>query len=982
MGFFTKAAELFNAYSDKMTFKVLDIETAPVNQGYEPHSYDIIIASNVLHATASLQTTLENARQLLKPGGYLMLLEITGLGPVRYHSIVGSVPGWWLGVNDDRKHSPLLTPGGWHSALRKAGFGGVDASTPEIERVAWPLSIMVSQAVDDRVQFLRRPLSSPSPSIHLESLVILGNGTLETARIGEEVVEHLGRFCGETITLNGLPTEDEALNLNPSSTFLNLVDIDSPIFKDMTDEKMDGLKRMLELAKHIIWVTQGAQQDQDYHMASITFSRAIRQESGHIGLSQFDVSDLQHNESKAIAEYLLQQSALDEWEAPPSTLADKQHREFGLLWSREPEVFLDRGKLKIPRLVENLDQNARLNSSRRVITKTVPMSGSNITIISPSADSPPSVVEQVGQQHKEYSYDLIKVMSSSLMALHIVADTFLFLGIGKGKDGRLQVALSTTNSCETTPVARVAAPVHAVTDADTDSLLVAVASELLAMSLIHQLSTESHVLVRCSGRDRFLAAALSRRAAAKAVRVTFTCDSQDEQQDAAWIHLSTRAPNHVVRRMLRLAKPTHYLDLTATTSPGDLSLRLAQALPSECTRIDSSALFQHQSSSLPTSGNREALMGRLEDAVSSARLSLPQVQDLVTPLDHLRTLSRKHAISTVHWPLDGLVEVEVRPLDARGLFSKDKTYLLVGLSGQIGRSLCEWMVSNGAGCVCLMSRRPKIEERWLESFRETGATVKVFAMDVIDKSSLERVVKDIRVSCPPIAGVANGAMVLEDQLFANMTTDTMRRVLAPKIDGSKNLDDVFHDDDLDFFILFSSAACVFGNAGQSNYTAANGYVNGLVRQRRKRGLAASAIDIGRVSGIGYIEAASQAVRDQLKKLSLAPVSESDFRQAMAETILAGYADPENHEAIPEAVVTTGLRIIGDDEDVKGPWFSNAFFSHLIRESKSAVSGSDEQNKKSTLPVSQRLSMAATQEEALDILQGISNSKFHNSEAER
>ena len=979
MGFFTKAAELFKAYSDKMTFKVLDIETAPANQGYEPHSYDIIIASNVLHATASLQTTLENARQLLKAGGYLMLLEITGQGPVRYHSIVGSVPGWWLGVNDDRKHSPLLTPRRWHSALRKAGFGGVDACTPEIERVAWPLSIMASQAVDDRVQFLRRPLSSPSPSIHLESLVILGNGTVETARMGEEVLEHLGRFCDETITLNGLPTEDEVLNLNPSSTFLNLVDIDSPIFKDMTAEKMDGLKRMLERAKCIVWVTQGAQQDQGYHMASITFSRAVRQEAGHINLSHLDVSDLQHNESKIIAQYLLQQSALDEWEAPPSTLPDKQHREFGFLWSREPEVFLDRGKLKIPRLVENIDQNARLNASRRVITKRVPISGSNVTIISPSADSPPSVVEQICRKRKAYSYDLVKIKSSSLMALRAVGDTFLFLGIGKGKDARLQVSLSTTNSCETTPVASVAAPAHA--DADADGLLVAVASELLAESLIHQLSTESHILVHCSGRDRFLAAALSRRAAAKAVRVTLTCDSQDQQQDATWVQLNARAPNHVVRRMLRLAKPTHYLDLTTTTSPSDLSLRLIQALSSDCTRIDSSALFQHQSSSLPLSCNREALMGRLEDAVSKARLSLPQVQDLVTPLDHLRTLSRRHATSAIHWPLDGLVEVEVRPLDPQGLFSKDKTYLLVGLSGQIGRSLCEWMVSNGAGCVCLTSRRPKIEERWLESFRETGATVKVFAMDVLDKSSLERVVKDIRISCPPIAGVANGAMILEDQLFANMSTDTMRRVLGPKIDGSNNLDDVFYDDDLDFFILFSSVACVFGNAGQSNYTASNGYVNGLVRQRRKRGLAASAIDIGRVTGIGYVEAASQAVRDQLRKLGLASISESDFRQTMAETILAGYADPEYQEAIPEAVVTTGLRIIGDDEDIKGPWFSNAFFSHLVRENKSSTSGSDEQDKQSTLPINQRLSMATTKEEALDILQGISNPKFQKSEAE-
>ena len=166
-----------------------------------------------------------------------------------------------------------------------------------------------------QVQFLRRPLSSPSPSpsIHLGSLVIPWNGILETARIGKEVVEHLGRFCSETTISNGLPTEDKALSLNLMITFLNLVDIDSPISRDMTAEKMDGLKRTMELAKRIIWVTQGAQLDQGYHILSIPFSRATRQEAGHISLRHLYVSDLQHSESKTTAEYLLQQCALSEW---------------------------------------------------------------------------------------------------------------------------------------------------------------------------------------------------------------------------------------------------------------------------------------------------------------------------------------------------------------------------------------------------------------------------------------------------------------------------------------------------------------------------------------------------------------------------------------------------------------------------------------------------------------------------------------------
>ena len=64
-------------------------------------------------------------------------------------------------------------------------------------------------------------------------------------------------------------------------------------------------------------------------------------------------------------------------------------------------------------------------------------------------------------------------------------------------------------------------------------------------------------------------------------------------------------------------------------------------------------------------------------------------------------------------------------------------------------------------------------------------------------------VNEIRATCPPIAGVANGAMVLHDSLLANMSLGTMQEVLGPKIDGSNNLDQIFHEDNLDFFIMLS-----------------------------------------------------------------------------------------------------------------------------------------------------------------------------------
>ena len=64
-------------------------------------------------------------------------------------------------------------------------------------------------------------------------------------------------------------------------------------------------------------------------------------------------------------------------------------------------------------------------------------------------------------------------------------------------------------------------------------------------------------------------------------------------------------------------------------------------------------------------------------------------------------------------------------------------------------------------------------------------------------------------------------MVLSDKMFADMTYESFQDVLKPKVDGSRNLDEIFSGDDLDFFILFSSISAVTGQRSQANYAAAN-----------------------------------------------------------------------------------------------------------------------------------------------------------------
>ena len=79
----------------------------------------------------------------------------------------------------------------------------------------------------------------------------------------------------------------------------------------------------------------------------------------------------------------------------------------------------------------------------------------------------------------------------------------------------------------------------------------------------------------------------------------------------------------------------------------------------------------------------------------------------------------------IDWSTSPPVTVPVRPVDVTSLFFEDKTYWLVGLTGSLGLSLCEWVIQHGAKNIVLSSRNPKIDERWLNHVKALGAVVKI-----------------------------------------------------------------------------------------------------------------------------------------------------------------------------------------------------------------------------------------------------------------
>jgi acyl transferase domain-containing protein/acyl carrier protein len=119
--FLSKARQKFKDFAG-VHYKLLNIERSPVEQGFALGGYDIVLAANVLHATRDLRQTVAHARQLLRPGGLLMLIE--GVRPDRWLEMtLGLSDGWWrLTDRDLRPESPLISSEQWQTLFREQGM--------------------------------------------------------------------------------------------------------------------------------------------------------------------------------------------------------------------------------------------------------------------------------------------------------------------------------------------------------------------------------------------------------------------------------------------------------------------------------------------------------------------------------------------------------------------------------------------------------------------------------------------------------------------------------------------------------------------------------------------------------------------------------------------------------------------------------------------------------------------------------------------
>ncbi|WP_394846906.1 amino acid adenylation domain-containing protein [Pendulispora brunnea] len=214
---------------------------------------------------------------------------------------------------------------------------------------------------------------------------------------------------------------------------------------------------------------------------------------------------------------------------------------------------------------------------------------------------------------------------------------------------------------------------------------------------------------------------------------------------------------------------------------------------------------------------------------------------------------------------------EVRPELAPG-----GAVLITGGTGELGQALAQHLVrAHGVRHLVLTSRRGMDApgaEALVHGLKSAGAeTVRITACDVGHRDQVAALLAHPE---HPWTAVVHLAGIVDDAALPAQNAERFARVLTPKIDGAVHLHELTAGLDLRAFVLFSSAAATFGAAGQSNYAAANAFLDALAAHRRARGLVATSLAWGlwEPSGTGMTSHLGHADLQRLRRQGTSPLS--------------------------------------------------------------------------------------------------------------
>ncbi|KAI1084243.1 hypothetical protein F5B20DRAFT_576378 [Whalleya microplaca] len=946
--FFEAASEEFKEYSSMMDFKVLDIEKSPSQQGLEEGSYDLVVAFQVLHATSSIGTTLANCKKLLKPGGHLIVTELTN--KIARRSVVfGVLSGWWLGEDDGRPWGPELSEKEWDSRLRDQGFTGVDWSFRDREDAGHSSSIIGSSV----------PYASNGPS---PSKVLIITSSVENPKSKPLVEQLSSRLAGDGTFVAQKPLLSITKSDLSTTRCIAVMEIDKPLLSSLNAEEFEAIKNLTLYTEGTLWLTRGGTsldtREPEHNMIA-GLARTIRGEAPDVRLTTLDldpdvslddakltktilkvlqVQGEPHNTDHEFAErngalHVLRigpDETLSKVLTPDVPLEDRLTTQPIKQPGRSLKLDLKRtGDLDSFYFKDDDDYSTALGDNEiEIEVKAVGLDSYDMAVAVGQLWDPnlgiecSGVVTRLGKDVTDFG----------------LGDRVMTCGLGWYKT----FIRNTQDMFQKLP--------ETMTFEEGATTMISYGTAVYSIFNAARLQSGETILIHsaadCLGQTAINAA---QHVGAK---VLATVSSETEKQfleenynipkdhifsnkDAGFVQGVKRITkglgvqvvlNSLTGEMLRqtwhcIAPFGRFIELGMKDIKSNTGLDMVP--------FASNAIFAGVNILTMYRTNRPLFSNLMADVF---RYFQEGIIKLVKPL-HLFKFSeiseafrmlqaRKHGGKVV-LQVDDNDSVPVTPAKRAELSLRpDATYIIPGGTGGLGRPLLRWMASKGARNLVTTSRSgakdPRVQQL-LQDLSKLDVRAEAFACDVGDEEQCKQVLAKIQeAGFPPIRGTVIMAMNVQDSMFETMSIDAYWAALRPKYRVTTNMHRMLPTD-LDFFICMSSAAGEIGSIAQSNYNAGNTYQDAVMHHRRAQGLKATSINLGWMGEIGFVS--EQGKVPEIVRAGAPQLNAAQFL-SIVEAAMADQVDTQ-----PILGLASGglVRANGFDDPY---WFSDARFGPL------------------------------------------------------
>ncbi|OCL04357.1 hypothetical protein AOQ84DRAFT_416453 [Glonium stellatum] len=885
-GFFERSRSRLQEWGNYLQYKTLDIQKDPFEQGFTKESYDLIIASNVLHVASYIDAAVSRIRKLLKPGGRLIMIETIRVVPF-YNTCIGVLPGWWAGVEDNRTDAPILTVEQWNTTLLRNGFSGIEIVAKDYEGSAQRSAMLVSKAAayednmrsksDIPVKIIRSPswtthhpdIITRLSSILSENDILSSVGTLSDNIELEILYVILDDSANPILTTSSSALFERTTNLLVKATRVLWISVqgDFPAGINMEKALITGVARVARAENEsLTMVTVDIQDKIDDNCDAVVKKikdLIITRFYGPAGLQSSEVEYVYKNGQFHIPRILpdpkinqrVQQTANQPRLEPQ--LFHQPHRPLKLRVEKpgflDSLQFVDDESLKEPLSALDIEVHVDacgLNFKDVLIAlgqlkKPIPMAGEYAgrvikvgtqlqqkfrvgdRVCGFGATAYASHVRVNGQTACKLPDSMSYAMGASIpvvfsTAYHALVDV---AGLRKGQTVLIHSAAGGVGQAALRISQHIGAEIFATAGSASKRNL-----------LIDQFSIpEDHIF---SSKIRTFKQGIYRLTNGKGVDVVLNSLSGQALQDS-WACIARFGV------FIELGKVDAISKGLLSMEPFERSVTF--------TSVDLTMMYEHRpekTGQLLTKVLSMFEAGHYIPIRPVIAMAMTEIQDAFRLMQ-----ARKHSGKIVlEAKSDTIVLAPPKTSDYLRL-PEDATYLIAGGLGGLGLQIARFLVDHGAKHVVLLSRRnldPNKRQQLEEKFRILGAEVRVLTCDITDLPMVQGAVLSCVHDMPPIRGLIQAAMVLQDRVLAQMDLKDFQTVTQPKVIGTQNLIKALESQPLDFFFMLSSGASIIGNLSQANYAAGNAFMDVLANTNTIRGTHFVALNLGPISDAGTL----------------------------------------------------------------------------------------------------------------------------------